>query len=124
MRMVVGGSACPESLMRGLDRFGMRVVHAWGMTETTPLGTVSFMKTSLDATDEDACYRIRAKQGVPVPFVEVRAVAETGPVPHDGAAMGELEVRGPWVAARYYRNEEAQDRWTADGWSGTSTFTR
>jgi len=119
LRMVVGGAAAPESLIRGLDAFGLRVIHAWGMTETSPMGTIATVKASLSEASEDDRYRLRAKQGMPVPFVEIRAVSETGEVPWDGKSLGELEVRGPWVAASYFENEEATDRWTADGWFRT-----
>ena len=116
MRMLVGGSAAPESLIRGLDAHGLRVIHAWGMTETTPLGTVSTVKRNLSELPESERYAIRAKQGFAAPFVELRAVGEAGPIPWDGTALGELQIRGPWVAASYFRMPEAQDRWTEDGW--------
>ncbi len=119
MRMVVGGSAAPEAMIRDMDKLGMRVIHAWGMTETTPLGSVANVKQSLIDKGEDAQYAARAKQGIPVPFVEIRAVGEDGPVAHDGQAMGELQVRGPWVAASYFDFPEANDRWTDDGWFRT-----
>ncbi|MER3537642.1 MAG: long-chain fatty acid--CoA ligase [Thermus sp.] len=119
MRMVVGGSAAPEGLIRAFDRFGLQVVHAWGMTETTPLGTVSLLKSYMEDLSEEEKYAYRAKQGLPVPFVEVRVVNEEGEAPWDGKTMGELQVRGPWVAASYYNLPEAQDRWTEDGWFRT-----
>jgi fatty-acyl-CoA synthase len=119
MRMVVGGSAAPESLIRGLDAFGLRVVHAWGMTETSPLGTVSWIKANLEERlSEDERYALRAKQGLPVPLIEARVMTPEGEAPWDGTTMGELEVRGPWVAARYYGGEGA-DRWSPDGWFRT-----
>ena len=119
MRMGVGGSAAPEGLIRAFDRFGLQVVHAWGMTETTPLGTVSLLKSYMEDLSEEEKYAYRAKQGLPVPFVEVRVVNEEGEAPWDGKTMGELQVRGPWVAASYYNLPEAQDRWTEDGWFRT-----
>jgi acyl-CoA synthetase (AMP-forming)/AMP-acid ligase II len=118
--LVVGGSAAPESMIRGFDeRHGLRVVHAWGMTETTPLGTVSNLMSDLERADEDTRFRIRATQGYAVPFVEIRAQNEGKPVPWDGTSMGELEVRGPWVARAYYKNPGSADRFTADGWFRT-----
>jgi len=102
MRMVVGGSAAPESMIRAFDKFDLRVIHAWGMTETSPLGTVSLLKPHLQELDEDAQYAYRAKQGLPVPLVEVRAMTDDGEAPWDGKTMGELQVRGAWVAASYY----------------------
>jgi fatty-acyl-CoA synthase len=119
LRMVVGGAAAPESLIRGLDKHGLRVIHAWGMTETSPMGSIATIKASLAGESEDVRYKVRAKQGMPVPFVEIRARGDEGIIPWDGKAMGELEVRGPWVAASYYDNDEALDRWTADGWFRT-----
>jgi fatty-acyl-CoA synthase len=119
MRMVVGGSAAPEALIRGFDRHGLRVVHAWGMTEMSPLGTLCELKRHLATLPEKEQYEIRAKQGFAAPFVELRGMNESGEVPWDGKAVGELEVRGPWVAASYYRMPEAQDRWTEDGWFRT-----
>ena len=119
VRMVVGGSAAPESLIRGLDRHGLRVVHAWGMTEMTPLGTVSWLKRSLQQLPPDQRYAYRAKQGLPAPLVETRVMGATGEAPWDGQAMGELEVRGPWVASSYYRAAELTDKWSADGWFRT-----
>ena len=119
MRMVVGGSAAPEALIRGLDRFGLRVIHGWGMTETSPVGAVNYTKRQKDGLDENAAYALRAKQGVPLPFFEVRAVSDEGEVPWDGSTMGELEVRGPWVAACYHDAPGETDRWSADGWFRT-----
>ncbi len=119
VRMVVGGSAAPESLIRGLDRHGLRVVHAWGMTEMTPLGTVSWLKRSLEQLPEDQWYAYRAKQGLPAPLVETRVVGMTGEAPWDGRSAGELEVRGPWVASGYYQAPEHADQWSEDGWFRT-----
>jgi fatty-acyl-CoA synthase len=119
IRMVVGGSAAPESLIRGFDRHGLRVVHAWGMTEMTPLGTVSWLKRSLQELPEDRRYAYRAKQGLPPPLVETRIMGDTGEAPWDGEAMGELEVRGPWVASGYYQAPEITGKWSDDGWFRT-----
>jgi fatty-acyl-CoA synthase len=118
--MAVGGSAVPLSLLKGFEeRHGLRVVQAWGMTETTPLGTVSTLTGELRQASVETQYAYRLKQGRPVPFVEVRAQGADGLVPWDGETMGELEVRGPWVASAYYDNPDAADRWTADGWFRT-----
>jgi fatty-acyl-CoA synthase len=94
-------------------------VHAWGMTEMTPLGTVSWLKRSLEELPEDQRYAYRAKQGLPVPFVETRIMGQTGQVPWDGEAMGELEVRGPWIASGYYQAPELTSKWSDDGWFRT-----
>jgi fatty-acyl-CoA synthase len=117
LRMIVGGSAAPESLLRGFDRHGISVIHAWGMTEMSPVGTVSRLRPELDAAAPGDQYATRALQGIPVPFVETRVVKSDGTVqPHDGQSAGELEVRGPWVARTYYGATEEDKRWTIDGW--------
>ncbi len=116
MRMVVGGSAAPESLIRNLDRFNLHVIHAWGMTELTPLGTVSTLPSDILEQSEDVQYEYRAKQGLPAPFVEIRARGDNGFVAWDGKTMGELEVRGPWVSSAYYNTPEGADKFTEDGW--------
>ncbi len=119
LRMVVGGSAAPEALIRALDRFGVRVIQGWGMTETSPVGLVNFAKRDAAHATEDEAYELRARQGVPLPFFEVRGVAEGRTVPWDGRTMGELEVRGPWVAERYHDMPEAASQWSSDGWFRT-----
>ncbi len=118
-RMVVGGSAVPASMIDGFDRHGLTVLQAWGMTETSPLGTVCHLPRELaDAPDAERT-AFRARQGPPVPFVEIRACDDDGAeIPWDDAAMGELQVRGPWVAAGYHRGEGAQS-FTVDGWFTT-----
>ncbi len=115
MRALVGGSAVPETLIRAFDRHGIEVIQAWGMTETTPLGTLSKVKASMRDLSEDERYAYRAKQGIPSPLVDLRAVSEDGEVPWDGKTMGEIQVRGPWVASSYFKVSE-RDRWTEDGW--------
>ena len=118
-RMIVGGSAVPRSLMEGFDRHGLTVIQAWGMTETSPLGTVARLPPDLaGASPEDQVdYRIR--QGVPSPFVEIRARGDEGElIPWDDEAMGELEVRGPWIASGYHRGAGAE-KFTEDGWFQT-----
>lgn len=118
IRMVVGGSAAPEGMIRAMDKHGLRVVHAWGMTETSPLGTVSHAPP--DVTNEDERYAFRAKQGIPSPFIEVRAMQDGVEVPRDGITPGELQVRGAWVASGYHElPEETAERWTSDGWFKT-----
>ncbi|MCS7194652.1 MAG: long-chain fatty acid--CoA ligase [Meiothermus sp.] len=118
MELVVGGSAAPEAMIRAFDRLGHTVLHAWGMTEMSPLGTVSRLKRHLMG-DPEVAYRYRAQQGLPTPWVEIRAVGEQGEVPWDGRSLGELQVRGPWVAGSYYNLEAESDKWTQDGWFRT-----
>ncbi len=119
MRMAVGGSAVPEAMIRAFDRHGLRIIQAWGMTEMTPLGTICCLKRYLEDLPEEERYALRAKQGLPAPFVELRALTDRGEAPWDGATMGELQVRGPWIAASYYNLPEESDKWTEDGWFRT-----
>jgi fatty-acyl-CoA synthase len=123
-RLVVGGAAVPRSMFEGFDRHGLTVVQAWGMTETAPLGSVCRLPASLDESDRDEQYGHRVRQGVASPFVEIRAHDDDGQlIAWDDAAMGELEVRGPWVAASYHRGRGA-DSFTADGWFKTGDVVR
>jgi fatty-acyl-CoA synthase len=118
--MIIGGTAAPEGMIRAFqERHGLHVLHAWGMTETTPLGTVCILSSQFDDLSEDEKYRIRAKQGLPGPFIELRARGDEGFVPWDGESMGELEIRGPWVSAAYYNTEEGSEKFTEDGWFKT-----
>jgi fatty-acyl-CoA synthase len=118
--MVIGGSAAPAAMIDGFARrHGLHVTHAWGMTEMNPLGTVARLKKHLTTADAETQLSLRASQGYPVPFVEQRHVGENGAeLPWDGKTMGELEVRGPWVAKAYVGGD-GPDRFTADGWFKT-----
>jgi fatty-acyl-CoA synthase len=100
-----GGSAVPRQLMRDYEeRHNVNVFQAWGMTETSPVA--SYSRPGETATHDDAYWDMRAKQGKPLPWVQARLVDDSGAeVPWDGASTGELEVRGPWIAARYYRDD-------------------
>ncbi|MET4610390.1 fatty-acyl-CoA synthase [Rhodococcus sp. PvR044] len=123
-RLIVGGAAVPRSLLEGYDRHGLTVVQAWGMTETAPLGTVSRLPADLDESEKDDQYAFRARQGVAMPFVDIRARSEDdGFIEWDDRAMGELEVRGPWVAAGYH-NGKGADSFTDDGWFRTGDIVR
>ena len=120
--VVCGGSAVPQGLMERMDRVGLRVVHAWGMTETSPLGTVARPRSWHGKDDE---LKIRLTQGVAAPLVETRIV-DTGTreeLPWDGHAFGELEVRGPWVASGYHNSDDTS-RLSADGWFKTGDVAR
>ena len=118
--MVIGGSAAPPSLIAGFaERHGLAVTHAWGMTETSPLGTVARIKRSLGQLSPEAALAVRASQGYAAPLVEQRHTDADGAVlPWDGETMGELEVRGPWIASSYLGGDGV-DRWSADGWFKT-----
>ena len=117
--MIVGGAAAPAALIEGLGRHGLVVTQAWGMTEMNPIGTIARPKADADGRSAAEKLAIRAMQGYAVPFVETRHVGEDGQVlPWDGERMGELEVRGPFVASSYM-GDEGTDRWRADGWFRT-----
>jgi fatty-acyl-CoA synthase len=118
--ITVGGSAAAPALIDAFGRrHGLRVVHAWGMTESAPIGSVSWLPPDMDANTEDTRLAMRARQGRPVPLMEFRAHGEQGPVPWDGVTMGELEMRSPWVASRYVNESGPDDRFTPDGWFRT-----
>jgi fatty-acyl-CoA synthase len=118
--MVIGGSAAPPALIDGFaKRHRLEVTHAWGMTETSPLGTLARVKSHLRGGSPDEQLAVRASQGFAATFVEQRHSDETGKIlPWDGETMGELEVRGPWVASSYF-GDEGKDRFTKDGWFKT-----
>ena len=118
--MVIGGSAAPKGVIKDYkERHGIEVLHAWGMTEMSPIGTVSNLTTEMKKLPEEEQLEYEAKQGYPVPFVEIRARGDEGLVPWDGETMGELEVRGPWVASSYYEAPEGDDKFTDDDWFKT-----
>jgi fatty-acyl-CoA synthase len=118
--MYVGGSAVPQSLIEAFEcRYGLKIIQAWGMTELAPVGTVGHCPPALAKAPDHVKFAFRAKQGRPAPFVEIRARNEEGLVAWDGKTMGELEVRGPWIASAYYNRPDSADRFTADGWFKT-----
>ncbi|PYT70542.1 MAG: long-chain fatty acid--CoA ligase [Acidobacteria bacterium] len=119
IRVLVGGTAPPVELIRRLDRFGLRIKHLWGMTETTPIGTTGGLRTRMADWAEDKKYEVRSKQGWPAPFVEIRLMRPEGEAPWDGVTSGEIEIRGPWIAASYYQSPDQAHRWTDDGWFRT-----
>jgi fatty-acyl-CoA synthase len=118
--MIVGGAAAPQSMIEAYEKkYGLQIVHAWGMTEMTPLGTVSRLKSYQKELPEAERFALRAKQGVPSVGVEIRAIDENGQeVPWDGKSFGELQVRGPWIIRSYY-NDERSPQSFMDGWFRT-----
>ena len=123
-RLIVGGAAVPRSMLEGFDRHDLKVVQAWGMTELAPLGTVGRLPRSLDDSAADEQYAFRGRQGIACPFVDIRARDDDGQlIAWDDVAMGELEVRGPWVAAGYHAGR-GTDSFTADGWFKTGDVVR
>ncbi len=118
--MLVGGSAVPRAMIKAFEeRHGIPIVQGWGMTETSPVASTACLPHDLATLDDESRFDLLALAGVPLPFVEVRARVGDEDVPWDGEAMGELEVRGPWVASGYYDTPEQADRWTGDGWFRT-----
>ena len=118
--MIVGGSAAPPSMIEGFEkRHGLRIVHAWGMSEMSPIGTLCKPGPRGTRLPDPEKFRLRATQGTAVPFVDVRAVGDQGEVSWDGKSMGELHVRGPCVARSYFRNPAEADKFTMDGWFRT-----
>ncbi|HEY1421249.1 MAG TPA: long-chain fatty acid--CoA ligase [Candidatus Dormibacteraeota bacterium] len=115
--VVCGGSAVPQALMETMDGFGLRILHAWGMTETSPLGSVGRLRSGTKPEDE---LLTRLYQGRPAAAVELRIMdpASGEELPWDGVAFGEIQVRGPWIA-RGYNNGHDPDKLTEDGWFRT-----
>lgn len=115
--LVCGGSAVPPAMIDAArERWGVPVLQGWGMTETSPLCALSHPPRDVSGPEETVW---RARSGRPVPGVQVRVVDDDGnPLPHDGATVGELQLRGPWITGGYYRGE-SPDAITADGWLRT-----
>jgi acyl-CoA synthetase (AMP-forming)/AMP-acid ligase II len=118
-RTVIGGSACPPAMMATFqDRYDVAVLHAWGMTEISPLGTVCTLKPSQQRLPAAERLAIQAKQGRAVYGVDMKIVDDEGKrLPHDGKAAGELLVRGPWIISQYFRGEGGDV--LVDGWFPT-----
>jgi fatty-acyl-CoA synthase len=117
-RIVCGGSAVPRALSEAYrERLGQPILQAWGMTETSPLGSVARIRSTLADRPQEELADLRATQGVPSPLVELRIVGPDGAqeLPWDGEARGELQARGAWVAAGYYADDR-DDAFTDDGW--------
>jgi fatty-acyl-CoA synthase len=119
-RVICGGSAAPEAMIRSFqDDYGVELRHAWGMTETSPLGTFCGLKPAMSTWPKDQQLAVQRKQGRPVFGVEIRIVDDAGqPLPEDGDASGELQVRGAWVCSAYYQ-EPTSTTHKEDGWFDT-----
>jgi fatty-acyl-CoA synthase len=120
MRILVGGAAPSLALVQRLRQHGCDLIQGWGLTESSPQATTSQIKAHMRNWPEDKICEIKEQAGLPVPFVERRVVNDQGEVPWDGATMGEVQLRGPWVAASYYNLPAENDKWTPDGWFRTS----
>jgi acyl-CoA synthetase (AMP-forming)/AMP-acid ligase II len=118
-RTIIGGSACPPAMMRAFqERYDVQVLHAWGMTEMSPLGTVCTLKPGQLQLCDDQRLEVQAKQGRVVFGVDMKIVGEDGrELAHDGMAAGELFVRGPWITSSYFKGEGGDP--LVDGWFPT-----
>ena len=123
-RLIVGGEAMPVSLIEAYEKeLGVEVCHAWGMTEMSPTGTFSKLRGAHRGLSDAEKWRIKAKQGRPIPGVELRLAAETSngftELPWDGETIGELQARSPWTANSYYKVEPTAEHFTTDKWLRT-----
>ncbi|HEV2673745.1 MAG TPA: 3-(methylthio)propionyl-CoA ligase [Aliidongia sp.] len=121
-RVVVGGSAAPPSMIEAFDKkHGIRALHAWGMTEMSPLGTAATLKSKHATAAPEEITRVLCSQGRPSFMVDLKITGEDGQrLPHDGVAIGNLYVRGPWVVSGYYNDEAASaEAFDAEGWFKT-----
>jgi len=120
MKMLVGGAAVPESLIRSFAKHGAEIRQGWGMTETSPVASIAYLKPELQDIPENERYRRFATAGVPVPVMDLRIVDEEGrECEWNGASVGELQVRGPFITGSYHNVPQDPDRFTADGWLRT-----
>ncbi len=119
-RVVIGGSACPEAIMRAfVIDYDVDVIHGWGMTEMSPLGTLGTRSARTAGLDDDAWWPIKLKQGRPPFMVDLKITGDDGKsLPHDGRTFGRLKVKGPAVAKSYYKGEGAA-AFDEDGWFDT-----
>ncbi len=122
-RLIIGGSAAPAALITGLQARGFTVLHAWGMTEMSPIGTISRLSPEMDSADAETQLKAQAKQGRMVIGVDLRIMnLETGrEAPWDGTTFGEIQVRGPWITREYFHGdnlEQGQEKFI-DGWFRT-----
>lgn len=115
--LMLGGSATPASLMRAYaEHYGVSIYTAWGATECAPLATTTHLRRELLGAGDEARIAVRARQGIPVPGVDIEVLDEEGlAVPWDDGHPGEIYVRGPWIAASYYEDERSRESFV-DGW--------
>ena len=120
MRSLVGGAAVPEALIRAFDKHGIWILQGWGMTETSPVCTISYPKAELRDASMNERYRRAAMAGIPVPLVDLRIRNDEGQdQAWDGQHVGELQVRGPFITGSYHHVPVSDDKFTDDGWLRT-----
>ena len=120
MRSLVGGAAVPEALIKAFDKHGIWILQGWGMTETSPVCTISYPKAELRDAPMDERYRRAAMAGIPVPLVDLRIRDDEGQdAPWDGQHVGELQVRGPFITGSYHQVPVSEDKFSSDGWLRT-----
>jgi acyl-CoA synthetase (AMP-forming)/AMP-acid ligase II len=119
-KVVIGGSACPEAMMKTFeDKYETRVIHAWGMTEMSPLGSLGNRKGGMEHLSDEEWWKVKLKQGRPAYSVEMKITDDEGKdLPHDGKVFGRLKVRGPSIAKSYAKGDGA-DAFDAEGWFDT-----
>ena len=119
LRLMVGGSAPPPALIKGLAEYGITLMPAWGLTETSPLASIGRLRPELEARPEAERLRYASKAGLPIPLVDLRIINEQGEAPWDGQTVGEIEVRGPWITGEYYARPDSAKSFSSDGWFRT-----
>ena len=120
MRMLVGGAPVPESMIRAYARHGAQVMQGWGMTEMSPLGTISYLKPELRGIDAEERFKWFATAGVPIPLMDIRLIGDDNAErPWDGESLGEIQVRGTTITGAYHDTALEAEKFTADGWLRT-----
>jgi acyl-CoA synthetase (AMP-forming)/AMP-acid ligase II len=120
MRSLVGGAAVPEALIRAFARHDIRIGQGWGMTETSPLASMSYVRKETEGAGDDEHFRRAAMAGTPVPLVDIRIRGDDGhDAPWNGKAAGEIQCRGPFVTGSYHEVPVSEDKFSADGWLRT-----
>jgi fatty-acyl-CoA synthase len=119
LRLTVGGSAVPESLIRSYAKLGIEIIQGWGMTETSPLATIAKVNQLQGELTDDERFATMASQGYNLPLVDLRILGEDGVQPWDGKSVGEIQVHGPWITGSYHNLPASEDSFTEDGWLRT-----
>ncbi|MFD1065939.1 long-chain fatty acid--CoA ligase [Oceanobacillus locisalsi] len=117
--ILCGGSAAPKEMIRTFEStYHIPFIHAYGMTETSPIVTLARLKSYQQELDEEERLELRSRQGMVVPGIEIKGINESGDIPYDGETIGELLVKGPWIADSYYKDDRSNESFR-DGWLHT-----